>query len=353
MKHIVSTLFVSAMLFVISAAALATTYDVGDGKPYTSIGAVPWESLNAGDTVNIYYRSTPYKEKFVLGRVGTQSQPITVHGVPGPGGELPVLDGQSATTRLALETGSEARGLITMQQWTTTPPSCHPSYIVIENLEIKNASTPYTFTDDAGATVSYVASSAAIWITDCRNVTVRNCYFHDCGNGFFTYTEGSGADCWSEGILVEGCYINACGNAGSIYEHDSYTESYNITFQYNRYGPPRGGDSGSIGNGLKDRSAGLVVRYNWMEGGNRILDLVDSEDSSTLAGKTEYQKTFVYGNVMRERNDAGNRQILHFGQDAGMYPRAKCYFYNNTVISLRTGTTTLLMENGGGSSVFD
>jgi len=343
------------MLVVISATALATTYDVGDGKPYTSIGAVPWESLNAGDTVNIYYRSTPYKEKFVLGRVGTQSQPITVHGVPGPGGELPVLDGQSATTRLALETGSEARGLITMQQWTTTPPSCHPSYIVIENLEIKNASTPYTFTDDAGATVSYVASSAAIWITDCRNVTVRNCYFHDCGNGFFTYTEGSGADCWSEGILVEGCYITNCGNAGSTQEHDSYTESDNIIFQYNRYGPPRGGDTQAIGNALKDRSAGLVVRYNWIEGGNRCMDIIDCEDSSTLGTLPEWDKVYMYGNVLIERPDAGNRQVVHFGKDMHAEPRHKGYFYNNTLVSLRPSgsRTTLVRESGSSSGFFD
>ena len=213
------------LLAVFSSVASATTYEVGDGKTYTSIGAVPWESLNAGDTVLIYYRSTAYKEKFVLGRVGTSSQPITVRGVAGAGGELPVIDGQSATTRQQLSTGSENRGIITMQQWTTVPTSCHPSYIVIENLEIKNASVPYTFTDDSGATVSYVDSSAAIWITDCRNVIIRNCYIHDCGNGVFTYTEGSGADCWTEDVLVEGNYITNCGNSGRVYEHSSYTES--------------------------------------------------------------------------------------------------------------------------------
>ncbi len=123
--HALGAVVLLAAALVMSAApALATTYEVGDGKPYTSIGAVPWESLNAGDTVLIYYRATAYKEKFVLGRVGTVSQPITVRGVAGGGGELPVIDGQSATTRQQLETGSEARGIITMQQWTTAPPAC-------------------------------------------------------------------------------------------------------------------------------------------------------------------------------------------------------------------------------------
>ena len=44
----------------------ATTYEVGPGKPLANVGDVPWESLDAGDTVLIYYRATPYKEKFVL-----------------------------------------------------------------------------------------------------------------------------------------------------------------------------------------------------------------------------------------------------------------------------------------------
>ena len=104
---------VVAAALCMAQTAGATVYNVGPGQSYTTIGAVPWESLNAGDTVNIYYSATPYREKFVLGRVGTLSQPITVHGVPGPSGQLPIIDGQNATTRLALATGSENRGIIT------------------------------------------------------------------------------------------------------------------------------------------------------------------------------------------------------------------------------------------------
>ena len=56
---------------------------------------------------------------------------------------------------------------------------------------------------------------------------------------------------------------------------------------------------------------------------------------------------------MLERNDAGNRQVVHFGHDAYMFPRQKGYFYNNTVVSYRSGVTTLVMENGDTTSVFD
>jgi len=43
--------------------AAALTYEVGPGKPYANVGDVPLEALSAGDTVLIYYRATPYKEK--------------------------------------------------------------------------------------------------------------------------------------------------------------------------------------------------------------------------------------------------------------------------------------------------
>ena len=58
--------------------ALATTYEVGPGKPYGSVGAVPWESLAAGDTVLIHARPTPYAEKWVVNARGTESAPITM-----------------------------------------------------------------------------------------------------------------------------------------------------------------------------------------------------------------------------------------------------------------------------------
>ena len=85
-------------------------------------------------------------------------------------------------------------------------------------------------------------------------------------------------------------------------------------YQDNRFGPLR---AGAGGNNLKDRSAGLVVRYNWIEGGNRQLDLVDAEDSDVLVNDPSYGETFVYGNVLIEPDGAGNSQIVHYGGDSG------------------------------------
>src|SRR5262245_36035423 len=116
----------------------ATTYEVGPGKPLASIGAVPWENLQAGDLVLIYWQSTPYKEKWVLCRQGTSANPITVRGVPGPQGQLPVIDGNGATTRTTLNYWNEVRGLLKIGG-ANVPADTVPQYIVIENLEFRSA----------------------------------------------------------------------------------------------------------------------------------------------------------------------------------------------------------------------
>jgi hypothetical protein len=168
-----------------------------------------------------------------------------------------------------------------------------------------------------------------------QNVIIRNCILHDSGNGLFV-------SCPSRNVLVEGCWIYDNGIEGSIYEHNTYTAAIGMVYQFNYLGPLR---ANCLGNNLKDRSAGTVVRYNWIESGNRQLDLVDAEDSMDLVNHPSYRKTFVYGNILIEPDGAGNSQIVHYGGDSGdttIYRKGTLYFYNNTVVSTRTGNTTLL-----------
>lgn len=321
-----------------TARAQATVYEVGPNKPYTSIGAVPWEALQPGDTVLIYWRSTPYKEKWVLCRQGTEAAPITVRGVAGANGELPIIDGNNATTRTALNYWNQDRCVIKIGG-ANVPADTLPKYITIENLDIRSARPPYTFTATNGATQTYSTSASSIYVEKGENIVVRNCIMRDSGNGFFVASSDSLA---SRNILVEGNYIYDNGIDGSIFQHNNYTAAIGITFQYNRFGPLR---AGCLGNNLKDRSAGLVVRYNWIESGNRQLDLVDGEDSSLIRNDSRYRETFVYGNVLIEPDAAGNRQIAHYGGDSGTTPnyrKGTLYFYNNTIVSTRTDRTTLL-----------
>ena len=310
----------------------AAVYEVGPERAYQGVDGVPWESLLPGDRVLIHWRREPYAGKWVICRRGTAERPIRVMGVPGPDGQLPVIDGRGASTRPALNFWNEERGVIKIGG-ANRPANVTPAHIVVENLEVRSGRPPFAFTGRHGKS-RYTKNAAAVHIEKGEHITIRGCVLHDSGNGLFV---GPG----SRDILIENCHIYDNGNEGSIFEHNSYTSAMGIVFQGNRYGPLR---AGCLGSNLKDRSAGLVVRYNWIEGGNRQLDLVDATEKEEFRDDPRYGQTFVYGNVLMEHDGDGNSQIVHYGGDSGKaewYRHGILHLYNNTVISHRTGTTTL------------
>ena len=313
------------------SVSLAVEYEVGVGKKFSDPNDVPWESLEAGDRVNIYWREKPYKSKWVICRRGTEQKPIVVRGVPS-GGKLPVIDGEDATTRKALNYWGDQRSVIKIGG-AKKPADTTPAYIIIENLEVRGARPPFAATGPNGVT-KYKPNAASIWIEKGEHITVRGCTLRDSGNGLFTSHQ-------SKNILIDGCFIFGNGNEGSIFEHNVYTESAGIIFQHNRFGPLR---EKARGNNLKDRSAGLVVRYNWIEGGSRSLDLVDASGSAALREDPRYRKTYVYGNVLIKQENDGNKQVVHYGGDgdkSAWFRKGTLYFYNNTVISKRHDNTVV------------
>jgi parallel beta-helix repeat protein len=320
------------MLLVLmgSSIARAADYHVGPGQTYTNIGDVAWESLSSGDTVFIHARPAPYLEKWVINRQGTAAAPITVRGVADASGTLPVIQGQGATTRSQLNYWNEERGIIKIGG-SNSPPDATPAYIVIENLHLRRARGVFTGRNGAS---SYAANAAGVYVEKGNHITVRNCVIEDNGNGLFVASA-------TTNVVIEGNHIFGNGNSGSIYEHNTYTEARNILYQFNRFGPL---GAGCLGNNLKDRSSGTVIRFNWIESGNRQLDLVDAEGNPDIVGDPAYRQTFIYGNLLIEPDGAGNSQIVHFGGDSGntaIY-RHTLYFWNNTVVSTRAANTTLL-----------
>jgi hypothetical protein len=318
------------------AVLLGEVYEVGPGKTYEAIGQAPWAALQPGDTVLIHWRPEPYREKWVICRRGSEDAPIAVRGVPGPDGQLPVISGDQALTSPLLNFWNEARGVIKIGG-ANTPADLMPGYIVVENLEIRSARPGYKFTGREGVPLPYAMNAAAVYVEKAEHLTIRNCVLRDSGNGLFIGPSGAAA---TRDVLVEGNYILDNGNQDSLYEHNSYTEALGIVFQFNRYGRLR---EGARGNNLKDRSAGLVARYNWIEGGNRQLDLVDA-GAAPILSSPRYRAAQVYGNILIEPAGEGNRQILHYGGDSGSlenYRKGTLFFHHNTVVSTRTDRTTL------------
>lgn len=336
------------------AASAGVVYEVGPGKAYETVSEIPFESLNPGDTVKIHYREEPYKEKFVISRMGAEDAPITISGVPGPNGELPVIDGNGATTREGLSFWNDNRSVIKVGgarfPGNASDPNngILPKHIIIENLEIRGAREEYTFTDSSGVTKPYLRNASPIYIEYGHDIVLRNNIITDGGNGLFVASGEAGV---SSDILVEGNYIYGNGVVGRILEHNIYSAAVGITFQYNRIGELC---DGCRGNNLKDRSAGTVIRYNWIEGGNRQLDLVEG---GFMTQFPEYRETHVYGNVLISPDDERNPQMIHYGGDNGAvydedwniidednssYRKGTLYLYNNTMITDRSTSTTVV-----------
>ena len=329
-----------------------TDYAVGAGKPYQNIGDVPLETLKAGDTVRIYQRAEPYREKMMIGGKGTAKDPIRICGVPGKGGELPVIDGNGATTRKELDfpyEGHQVRGLVIIGHPHAEPYEMMPSHIIFEGLEVRNASPPHGFTDRAGKKAEYSSVVAGIFVERASDLTIRGCVVTANNNGIFIGTGGGVG--LSKNILLEGNYIHDNGSIAGHYEHNVYNEASNVTYQFNRFGPPRMGPRGEQGANIKERSAGVVIRHNYIEDGAHIIDLVDAQEAKdTTRAMASFHASHVYGNVL-VRGTMPSGSLIHYGGDSGMfadYRKGTLYFYNNTVVIKNDGykdyTRTAIFE---------
>jgi hypothetical protein len=319
----------------------AAVYSVGPGQPIAEVNDVPWELLQPGDEVRIHWRPQPYRAKWVLCCRGTAEKRIHVKGVPGPQQQLPVIDGENATTRKELNFWGESRAVIKIGG-ANRPADTLPGFITIEGLEIRNARMSNGFTGREGVT-KYRKNAAGIYVEKGENIEIVGCNIHENGNGVMTGPN-------VRNLRVAGCFIHGNGAEKSIYEHNVYTECQGLIFEFNRFGPLR---RSCGGNNFKDRSSGMIFRYNWVEGGNRCLDLVDSK-TPAITGDPAYRESLVYGNVLIKSAGAGNNQVVHYGGDSGStrhYRQGTLRFFQNTVVSFRRGNSVAFRLSSSNESV--
>jgi hypothetical protein len=327
------------------ASGQGTDYQVGPSAgQLSSLDEVPWESLKAGDTVRIFHRATPYLGKFLITASGTAGAPVRVCGVKGPNGERPIISGAGAVTRKTLVYGGpsaapiqESRAVVMIKAdanvWTATP-----SHVQVDGLAIRSAHPEYTYTDTGGVVQRYASFGACVWIDRGHDITLADNEISDCTNGVFSKSTDDGDFAVTKNIRLAGNHIHGNGVVGDDHEHNTYMQSVGIVYEFNHYGPPR---MGALGNAIKDRSVGTVVRYNRLEEGARALDLVEAEDfPSTALANAAYRTAHVYGNQIVKTGDTGS--FIHYGGDhqgstpeaswgEPIFRRGTLYFYNNTV----------------------
>jgi hypothetical protein len=331
------------ILLAVPVIAFGTDYHVGQGQAYTTVGAVPWYALVAGDTV--YIHPGTYHEKFLVSTRGTAQNPIRVLGVLDGNGNRPVIDGQNATTSTNNHHHWQTPDLV---QWDgvvfisiNSDESPLPAYIEIKNLEIRNGYKTNNFTAENGASSAYEGFAAGVYIRSAEHILIENCVIHDNGQAVYNWT-GSGVDWWdglSKDITLRGNYFYNNGQTSSYTEHQTYTEADGVIIEYNHYGPQR---SGAWGSHLKDRSAGTVIRYNYFDSAPSgwVIDLVEPEGAwDALGASNRYKQAFVYGNVVINDNNH-DPNYFHWNEDHQMgvgratYAGGKLLFYDNTVLTI-------------------
>ena len=322
-----------------AGTGVARVYDIGPGQKYQKIADLDWSKLGPGDTVNIHYKVGGYHELFQISTRGTASAGITINGIPDPvTGALPVIDGYQAVlapqfvNSYAALSGS---GAVVVGVRPGYAIGYKPGYITIQNLQIQNAyegNADNTFTDYDGTKKIYGRVGAGIYLERAENITIKGCTINDNGQGVYGAGQ-SGFDRLMMGVTLDGNYIYGNGNIGSDRQHNTYLEGIDTLYQNNRYGPLR---AGSLGAGLKDRSAGLVIRNNYIEGGGHQLQLPEAQNQFDLAVTlTSYHQTFVYGNTLVAPPGSA-ASIIYYGGDQGLlanYRKGVLSLYNNTIVT--------------------
>lgn len=356
-----------------SGCAAVNNYDVGPGKAYTALSQLPWSKLKGCDTVRIYPKANfaPYNEMMLVS-AGTNLTPsapdrfLRILGMPDPvTGILPIIDGTNATQLETLP--GQAPRTLQYHDNASVSPVLHrlglvmvgpqqgynyqggpAGYISIENLELRNARYDLPYNDAVtGGPDKYHSFATCLYVEAAAHLVVKGNILHDCSNGLFINSKNAALVELSQDVLVENNMFYNNGNApvagvtNGFSEHESYTEARDIIFQYNFFGPNA---PGAFGDCIKDRSSGLVVRYNTFTSNCTLkLNLEDSTGGQALiAGDSGYATTFVYGNLIDIPASYSGTQLLLYGGDSGQtskYRQGTLYFYNNTMVVAGDGSS--------------
>lgn len=319
------------------------TYNVGPGKTYTTLTAVPWLSLTAGDVVNIYYQAAHYNTKIGLQAIGTAAEPIIINGVTDANCNRPIIDGANAvesTDELNANFWSsgaqqtvESEGVITFVWGPLQAFATLQTYITVQNIEVTGGKGTNQYTNHSGQSVSYDTSgTSGIYAVAISHVTFQ--YDTITGNDEGIFVNSQDDQRRSDNVILRGNNIYANGQSGNESVHAIYVQGYHSLYEGNFIGA---NIAGALGGALKDRSSGTVVRNNYIQASLRAIDLVDSETVPSIISDPLYSYAWVYGNVIDSDCSLAvcSTDLIHWGGDSddfANYHNGTLISYNNTIV---------------------
>ena len=280
-------------------------YHNGEYTQY-STAQLAYDAAVPGDEV--VFGPGLYHDFLRLNKSGTATDPIVVRGEGYP---RPVVSGET----FGKNTLPYKRSLFGVTG----------SYNVIENLELKNASSEW----------GHNQSTSGVYLTGTpSNVVIRNCFIHDCGHGI--YNSNDSAE-WT--IEYNECCYN--GYWDDPYYHNAYV--YGWGPNYVRYNTWHHAKSGL---GYKDRSKDIYFLYNTVfDNGLYEVDF--------MLGDSSYgpQDTTMVGNWVLKNPNASNSTIFigFIQRQGGTLTAVNNYFQanhpSNTFINVDTQESCVAHNN--------
>lgn len=318
-------------------------YNIGEaGSQYQKLSDIDWGSLQPGDVVRVHWKPEAYNERLLLDIQGTEDNPIVIEGVPGPNGEMPVLDADGATTPTQFSDFNitwrqNLGGSIYIGPKNSYPDASEiPQHIIIRGFEITGAGQGNTIYDTDGNPHTH-AGQAGVYIKGGDNITIEGNHIHHNGAGIFSNSNHDYEI--TENLVIKGNTFELNGVVGNYLYHHVYTEGVNTTVDGNVFLEKVAGDLGSL---LKMRDVGVVVSNNeFGSSPGHIIDLGDVQSDAMVALGLHQSADFYHSNQIVGNTIVAATGNIFFGGDslgketddglgAGTY-RQTLEFHNNSV----------------------
>ncbi len=276
------SLLAFALVFFAPGLALATTYQVGPGKPYAEISAVT-RLLKPGDIVEVQGDHTYAPVEFRYDANGTAAAPIVIRGVR-VNGKRPVVSGGANTVLMG------------------------GNFYTFEGFE--------------------VAGGSQICVVHKGNgVVLRDLVVHGCARHGILGTDSDSGSLTMEYVEV---YDAGSERGGEALKHPVY-----IATDERRY-------PGSVfrmqhcyvhdangGNSVKSRAERNEIYQNWLEGAQYYeLELIGPDDGDVLRAPRE--DADVVGNVFLQTRSVS--YVTRIGGDGSGRTGGRYRFVNNTFV---------------------